>query len=87
MALADKSFSKSMTLGQQVFALIKNVRGTAGNRFEYIGDQITPDLSQESFYDMIDTILNTIDPVGRESQFMDTSKLWMQLMVEIHNSD
>ena len=87
MALADKNSSKYMTLGQQVFALITNVRGTAGSRLEYIGDQITPELSQESFYDIIDTILNTIDPVDRESQFMDTSKLWMQLMMTVHNNE
>ena len=87
MALADKSSSKSMTLGQQLFALITNVRGTAGSRLEYIGDRITPNLSEEDFYEIIDTILNTIDPIDRESQFMDTSKLWKQLMVTVHQND
>ena len=87
MALADKASSKSMTLGQQVFAIITNIRGTAGTRLEYIGDQIRPGLSEDSFYEIVDTVFNTIDPIDRESQFMDTSKLWMQLMFSTHRKE
>lgn len=78
--LADASSSKRLTLGQQVFAIVTSIQGSAGHRLEHITSMVHADMTRDEFTEVIDRILEVVDPIDRESSFLETAKAWSYLM-------
>ena len=85
--LADPRSSKKLTLGQQVFSIVSNIQGSAGHRLSHISGMVHAGLSQEEFSDIVDYILEVVDPVDRESAFLETAKAWKDMMSKGHGSE
>ncbi|KAI0558242.1 hypothetical protein FGB62_224g08 [Gracilaria domingensis] len=71
--LADKDSDRQLSLGQQVFAILGNTRGNASYRLAHISSMVYAELTLEEFGQLVDYILNTIDPLQRETAFLYTS--------------
>ncbi|KAI0558080.1 hypothetical protein FGB62_236g08 [Gracilaria domingensis] len=80
--LADKDSDRRLSLGQQVFAILGNIRGIASYRLAHISSMVYSEFTQEEFGQLVDYILNTIDPLDRETAFLDTAKAWKELMLK-----
>ena len=84
--MADPSSSKKLTLGQQIFAIISGIQGSASQRLEHIQDMVYAGMTRKEFSDVIDSILEIVDPIDRESNFLETAKAWKELMAKGHGS-
>eukprot|EP00171_Calliarthron_tuberculosum_P021228 IDg21228t1 len=82
--LADEGSSKKLTYGQQVFAIVTNIQGSAGHRLGNITSMVHSQLTRDEFTLIIDQILDIIDPIDRESTFLETAKAWKDLMAKGH---
>ena len=82
--LADPNSSKKLTLGQQVFAVIAAIQGSAGHRLEHVTDMLHAQMSREEFTEVLDHILEVVDPVDRDASFLETAKAWKDLMAKGH---
>ena len=72
--LADADSSKKLTLGQQMFSIITSIQGNAGQRLGHIAGIVYAELTREEFTEIVDHILDVVDPLDRESAFLETAK-------------
>ena len=77
---------KKLSFGQQLFTVITNVRGNAGQRLNAIRSNISSTLTRDQFIELVEQILDIIDPEDREASFLETAKTWRDLMKKRHMS-
>eukprot|EP00171_Calliarthron_tuberculosum_P015929 IDg15929t1 len=82
--LAHKESDRKLSLGQQVFAIVSNIRGNVGYRLGHVSSFVHAGMTRDEFGDMVDYILNMIDPLDKETAFLDTAKAWKELMLKSH---
>lgn len=82
--LADRSSSKYLSLGQRVFAITSNIHGSAGQRLAHVTSMVHSDLTTNEYVAIVDEILDVIDPIDRESSFLETANAWKNLMNKYH---
>ena len=82
--LAQKDSDNWLSYGQQVLTLLSNIRGSSRSRLGHITAMVQADMSLEDYTDIVDYILNTIDPLDKETAFLDTAKAWKELMSKSH---
>eukprot|EP00171_Calliarthron_tuberculosum_P011013 IDg11013t1 len=80
--LGDATSRKKLMYGQQVFSIVTNIQVNAGQRLESITSIVYFQLNREEFTVIIDQILEIIDPIDRESAFLETVKAWKDLIVK-----
>jgi len=82
--LTDKDSSKKLSMGQQILTIITNIHGNAGQRLGNIPQMIHSSITRDEFVDIMDLILDVVDPQDRESSFLETAKAWKDLMAKGH---
>ena len=84
--MADPGSSKRLTLGQQVFVIVSGIQGSARQRLEHVTSLVYAGMTRDEFSDVVDMILDIVDPIDRESSFLETAKAWKELMAKGHGS-
>jgi len=82
--LADKESSKKLTMGQQILTIISNIQGHASQRLGHIPSMVHSSITRPDFISIIESILEVVDPQDREASFLETAKLWRDLMGKGH---
>ena len=73
--LADKGSSKHLTFGQRVIAITRKIYGNTKLRLAHVTDMVNAQMTEEEYTEIVAYILDTIDPVDRESSFLEKLRL------------
>lgn len=84
--LADASSSRRLTLGRQVFATFTSIQGSASYLLEQISNMVHGDMTRDEFKEVIDRILEVLDPIDRELSFLETAKACEDPMRKFHGA-
>eukprot|EP00171_Calliarthron_tuberculosum_P000796 IDg796t1 len=68
--LTHKESDRKLSLVQQVFAIVSNIRGNVGYRLGHVSSFLHAGMTRDKFGDMVDYILNMIDPLDKETAFL-----------------
>eukprot|EP00171_Calliarthron_tuberculosum_P012260 IDg12260t1 len=82
--LAPANSPKRLSLGQQVMSVMSNIQGSSGQRIGHIAAYVHLNMTRDDFVNIIDGIMDVIDPQDRVSSFLETAKTWRELMVKGH---
>jgi len=83
--LALDGSSKKLSKAQQLVTLIQNVHGSAHHRLAYMPGMIHKDITDDEFVDLIDDMLNILDPLDGQSSFLETANALRDVVHKTHS--
>ena len=85
-ALCADDSSRKMSFGEQIYAIKSNIRGSANTRVNPIIRMIRRDMEKNAFCNLVDKILDLVDPMNSESRFIRVSTIWKDIIFKRQQS-
>ncbi len=79
-ALVSDTSDNKLNYGQQLYTIIANIHGSAEDRVQGYMSRAHKNMTEEDFCDIMDSVLQEVDPVEKGSKYIDIVNVWKELM-------